>query len=97
MTVDLGQRVEELSRENRLLREELDAKAALAQQGYCVRIVDDDPETREVVSRTLRRAGYSTVEARDGEEALLRARRDLQPRIWRTRATSSSSPALFGM
>jgi CheY-like chemotaxis protein/signal transduction histidine kinase len=39
-----------------------------------VLIVDDDEATREVVSRHLRRAGYSTVEARDGEEALLRAR-----------------------
>ena len=39
-----------------------------------VLIVDDDDHTREVVSRHLRRAGYSTVEARDGEEALLRAR-----------------------
>ncbi|MBC7973546.1 MAG: response regulator, partial [Myxococcales bacterium] len=39
-----------------------------------VLIVDDDESTREVVSRHLRRAGYSTVEARDGEEALLRAR-----------------------
>lgn len=39
-----------------------------------VLIVDDDDETREMVSRHLRRAGYSTVEARDGEEALLRAR-----------------------
>jgi CheY-like chemotaxis protein len=39
-----------------------------------VLIVDDDESTREVVSRHLRHAGYSTVEARDGEEALLRAR-----------------------
>ncbi|HET9625318.1 MAG TPA: response regulator [Kofleriaceae bacterium] len=39
-----------------------------------VLIVDDDESTREVVARHLRRAGYSTVEARDGEEALLRAR-----------------------
>ncbi|TMQ06723.1 MAG: response regulator [Deltaproteobacteria bacterium] len=39
-----------------------------------VLIVDDDEHTREVVSRHLRRAGYSTIEARDGEEALLRAR-----------------------
>jgi CheY-like chemotaxis protein len=39
-----------------------------------VLIVDDDDQTRDVVSRHLRRAGYSTVEARDGEEALLRAR-----------------------
>jgi CheY-like chemotaxis protein/signal transduction histidine kinase len=39
-----------------------------------VLIVDDDESTREVVSRHLRRAGYSTVEARDGEEALLRVR-----------------------
>jgi CheY-like chemotaxis protein/signal transduction histidine kinase len=39
-----------------------------------VLIVDDDEATREMVSRHLRHAGYSTVEARDGEEALLRAR-----------------------
>lgn len=39
-----------------------------------VLIVDDDDEAREMVARHLRRAGYSTVEARDGEEALLRAR-----------------------
>jgi len=39
-----------------------------------VLIVDDDDQIRDVVSRHLRRAGYSTVEARDGEEALLRAR-----------------------
>ncbi|MBX3155168.1 MAG: response regulator [Deltaproteobacteria bacterium] len=39
-----------------------------------VLVVDDDEDTREMVSRVLRRAGYTTVEARDGEEALLRAR-----------------------
>jgi CheY-like chemotaxis protein len=39
-----------------------------------VLIVDDDDQTRELVSCHLRRAGYSTVEARDGEEALMRAR-----------------------
>jgi len=39
-----------------------------------VLIVDDDEATREMVARHLRRAGYSTAEARDGEEALLRAR-----------------------
>ncbi len=39
-----------------------------------VLIVDDDDDTREMVSRNLRRAGFTTVEARDGEEALLRAR-----------------------
>jgi CheY-like chemotaxis protein/nitrogen-specific signal transduction histidine kinase len=39
-----------------------------------VLVVDDDDATRELVSRNLRRAGFSTVTARDGEEALLRAR-----------------------
>jgi CheY-like chemotaxis protein/signal transduction histidine kinase len=39
-----------------------------------VLVVDDDDDTREMVSRNLRRAGFTTVEARDGEEALLRAR-----------------------
>ncbi|MGN6106528.1 MAG: response regulator, partial [Kofleriaceae bacterium] len=49
-------------------------RRALLPSGGDVLVVDDDDSTREVVSRHLRRAGYSTVEARDGEEALLRAR-----------------------
>jgi CheY-like chemotaxis protein/nitrogen-specific signal transduction histidine kinase len=49
-------------------------RRAITPEAGDVLIVDDDAQTREVVSRTLRRAGYSTVEARDGEEALLRAR-----------------------
>lgn len=39
-----------------------------------VLVVDDDPGTRELVSRSLRRVGFTTVEAANGEEALLRAR-----------------------
>jgi CheY-like chemotaxis protein len=39
-----------------------------------VLVVDDDSATREVVCRTLRRAGFSTSEANNGEEALLKAR-----------------------
>jgi CheY-like chemotaxis protein len=39
-----------------------------------VLVVDDDPATRELVSRSLRRVGFTTVEAANGEEALLRAR-----------------------
>jgi CheY-like chemotaxis protein/signal transduction histidine kinase len=39
-----------------------------------VLVVDDDDDTRELVTRTLRRAGFSATEARDGEDALLRAR-----------------------
>jgi CheY-like chemotaxis protein/signal transduction histidine kinase len=39
-----------------------------------VLIGDDDAETRELVSRSLRRAGFATIEAANGEEALLRAR-----------------------
>jgi CheY-like chemotaxis protein len=39
-----------------------------------VLVVDDDADTRELVTRSLRRAGFSAAEARDGEEALLRAR-----------------------
>jgi CheY-like chemotaxis protein/signal transduction histidine kinase len=49
-------------------------RRAIVPEAGDVLIVDDDAQTREVVSRTLRSAGYSTVEARDGEEALLRAR-----------------------
>jgi len=49
-------------------------KRALLPSDGDVLVVDDDEATRELVSRHLRRAGYSTVEARDGEEALLRAR-----------------------
>jgi len=39
-----------------------------------VMVVDDDPSTRELVSRSLRRAGFSTAEAHNGEDALLKAR-----------------------
>jgi PAS domain S-box-containing protein len=39
-----------------------------------VLVVDDDASTRELVSRNLRRAGFSTTEARNGEDALLKAR-----------------------
>jgi CheY-like chemotaxis protein/signal transduction histidine kinase len=49
-------------------------KRAMQPSGGDVLVVDDDDATREMVSRHLRRAGYSTVEARDGEEALLRSR-----------------------
>ncbi|RYZ35130.1 MAG: response regulator, partial [Myxococcaceae bacterium] len=37
-----------------------------------VLVVDDDAATRELVSRNLRRAGFSTNEARNGEDALLK-------------------------
>jgi CheY-like chemotaxis protein len=49
-------------------------RRAMAPTGGDVLVVDDDEATREIVTRHLRRAGYSTVEARDGEEALLRTR-----------------------
>ncbi len=39
-----------------------------------VLVVDDDAATRELVVRHLRKLGFSTSEAADGEEALLRAR-----------------------
>ncbi len=39
-----------------------------------VLVVDDDASTRELVSRSLRRAGFSTTEAHSGEDALLKAR-----------------------
>ncbi len=39
-----------------------------------VLVVDDDTSTRELVSRSLRRAGFSTSEAHSGEDALLKAR-----------------------
>jgi CheY-like chemotaxis protein/signal transduction histidine kinase len=37
-------------------------------------VVDDDAAMRELVCRNLQRAGFSTMEARDGDDALLRAR-----------------------
>jgi DNA-binding response OmpR family regulator len=36
-------------------------------------VVDDEPSIRDVVERYLRREGYATLTAGDGEEALLRA------------------------
>jgi len=49
-------------------------KRAILPTGGDVLVVDDDEATRDIVARHLRRAGYSTIEARDGEEALLLAR-----------------------
>jgi CheY-like chemotaxis protein/signal transduction histidine kinase len=49
-------------------------RKALVPAGGDVLVVDDDEHTREMVSRVLRRVGYTTIEAKDGEEALLRAR-----------------------
>ena len=49
-------------------------RRAMLPAGGDVLVVDDDGDTREMVSRHLRRAGYTTVEARDGDEALVRAR-----------------------
>jgi CheY-like chemotaxis protein/signal transduction histidine kinase len=39
-----------------------------------VLIVDDDGDTREMISRNLRKVGFTTIEAANGEEALLKAR-----------------------
>ena len=39
-----------------------------------VLVVDDDTTSRELVGRHLRRAGFSTAEATNGQEALLRMR-----------------------
>ena len=39
-----------------------------------VLIVDDDADTRELVSRNLRKAGFTTIEAASGEDALLKVR-----------------------
>jgi PAS domain S-box-containing protein len=52
------------------------AKAA----GDCILIIDDDPNARDLLSRTLTGDGYSVVAARDGEEGLARAR-DHRPAV----------------
>jgi len=39
-----------------------------------VLVVDDDGPTRELIARNLRRAGFGTAEAKNGQEALLRLR-----------------------
>jgi PAS domain S-box-containing protein len=49
-------------------------EAALSRQGL-VLIVEDDPDTVEMLNRALRRVGFSTETAIDGYEALAAARR----------------------
>jgi PAS domain S-box-containing protein len=49
-------------------------EAALSRQGR-VLIVEDDPDTIEMLNRALRRVGFSTETAMDGYEALAAARR----------------------
>ncbi|MDB4943308.1 MAG: sensory box histidine kinase/response regulator [Labilithrix sp.] len=39
-----------------------------------VLIIDDDAHTRELVTRSLRKVGFTTIEAANGEEGLLHAR-----------------------
>jgi CheY-like chemotaxis protein len=49
-------------------------EAALSRQGL-VLIVEDDPDTVDMLNRALRRVGFSTETAMDGYEALAAARR----------------------
>jgi CheY-like chemotaxis protein/signal transduction histidine kinase len=49
-------------------------KKAVAPGARDVLVVDDDPEQRELVVRSLRTAGFSTSEAKDGNDAMLRVR-----------------------
>ncbi len=42
--------------------------------GANVLVVDDEVDARELVCRNLRAAGFNCIEARDGEDALLKAR-----------------------
>jgi DNA-binding NarL/FixJ family response regulator len=48
--------------------------------GATVLVVDDDDAHRELISTVLGRAGFSTVDASNGEEAMTAARRH-QPRL----------------
>jgi DNA-binding NarL/FixJ family response regulator len=48
--------------------------------GATVLVVDDDDTHRELISTVLGRAGFSTVDAANGEEAMAAARRH-QPRL----------------
>jgi PAS domain S-box-containing protein len=56
----------------RLLLEQVDT--VLTREGR-VLIVEDDPDTIDMVTRVLRRVGFTTESARDGYEALAAARR----------------------
>jgi PAS domain S-box-containing protein len=49
-------------------------ETALTRQGR-VLIVEDDPDTKDMLTRTLRRVGFTTESAGDGYEALATARR----------------------
>jgi len=44
--------------------------------GKTILIVDDNQDNRELVVKILKRCGYTTCEAVDGEEALVRAASD---------------------
>ena len=46
----------------------------IAASSGVVLVVDDDPSARELVGRQLQTMGFTYVEARDGEEALLKTR-----------------------
>ncbi len=50
-------------------------------QGTCVLVADDDDETRQLVCETLQKAGYRTLSAANGEEALRLAHGEGRPAL----------------
>ena len=73
-----------------------------------VLVVEDDRDVREAVSDALESEGFTVIQARDGEEALARAR-DLVPSLilldlmmprmngWEFRAIQAADPLLSGV
>ncbi len=53
-----------------------DAGADVAAGKNPILIIDDDPNARELLSRTLKSDGYTVVTAKDGQEGLLHARQN---------------------
>lgn len=62
-----------------------------------VLVVDDEPDVRKVVRMTLEKAGYSVLEAEDGEKAIQRIKEDENPLLLDVIITDIRMPKINGV
>jgi PAS domain S-box-containing protein len=79
-TIELPAQVEALEAAKTTAVEEKSGVGRPSPGAHPILVVDDDPDSRELLQRTLESEGYSVVTAADGEEGLALAR-ELKPSL----------------
>jgi CheY-like chemotaxis protein len=79
-TIELPAQVETLEAAKTTALEEKSGVGRPSPGAHPILVVDDDPDSRELLQRTLESEGYSVVTAADGEEGLALAR-ELRPSL----------------